>query len=410
MTAAMLRALLEALAADLAAELTTLPTATEAGRVFSTKNEAQLRAAVTALQALLAQVALPPDVGAPVPGAAPVPAMVPAMVAQQQSYFAEGTTIAQEAALAVSEAAVKDGKALLRIITPGWGSSGYYSPGVLERDAPAAFPRGTKMYWDHPAAGDTRPERSLRDLAAELTEDARWMGSGPEGPGVYSRARVFAQYQPAVEELAPHIGVSIRASAMMRPGEAEGRKGPLVDRLIPSPTNSVDFVTIPGRGGRIASLFEAARGRNDAQALEVDDVSAEELKAAQEALAASNAERDRALVGLAMVRAATVCAEAIAKVGLPDVSRARLVEALTANPPMKEGALDEAAMAEAATKAASEEKAYLASILGTGTVRGMGSGSAAEGGADAGPDMADSFQRLGLSESAAKTAAAGRRN
>jgi len=425
MNEALLRALTQALEAELAA---LPPTANEAGRVFSAKNEAQLRQAVQALQSLLAQVSLPPTApdmpgemapqppappqqmpvaAAPPPPPRPVPA---AFARQQQAAAAEyAETVAQESVVPLSEAAVKDGKSLIRIITPGWGTSGFYSPSVLERDSPGAFPRGTKMFWDHPTTEEAakRPERSLRDLAAELTEDARYLATGPEGPGVYSRARVFSAYQPAVEELAPHIGVSIRASALMRPGEADGKKGPIVERLIPSLTNSVDFVTIPGRGGRIASLFEAARGRNfeSTEGLDMGDEAA--IRAAQEATAKATQERDRALLALAMREARDVATETVAKAGLPTAAQTRLVEALAKDPAMKDGALDRETLVKAAEKAAADEKAYLSGILGTGTVRGMGSGSATEA---KGPDMTADFQRLGLSEAAAKTAASGRNN
>lgn len=402
-------AMLRAFAQALEAELASIATATEAGKVFSAKNEVVLRAAVQALQNLLAQVSAPPDATdgpPPPPQAQPQAVAVTVPAVQQQAIDGPAETIAQEAVVPLTEAAVKDGKSLIRIITPGWGSSGFYAPAVLERDAPAAWPAGTKMFWDHPTKeeAEKRPERSLRDLAAELTEDARWMPTGPEGPGVYSRARVFKTYQPAVEELAPHIGVSIRTSALMRQGEADGRKGAIVERLLPSPTNSVDFVTIPGRGGRIASLFEAARGRNTE---EDDAVSEEALRVAQEAATKAEQERDRALLALAMREARDVATEAAQKAALPTAAQTRLVEALAKDPPMKDGALDREALTTAAEKAAADEKAYLAGILGTGTIRGMGAGTPA--GAQA-PDMTADFQRLGLSESAAKTAAGGRGN
>ena len=71
--------------------------------------------------------------------------------------------------VALAERAVRnDGVVNLKLIQPGWGSSGYYSQSMLERDGPKAFTRGTHMFWDHPSSTDeaARPERSLRDLAA----------------------------------------------------------------------------------------------------------------------------------------------------------------------------------------------------------------------------------------------------
>ena len=157
------------------------------------------------------------------------------------------------------------------LITPGWGSSGYYSPQVLEaagRDH--VFPAGTHMYIDHPTATEDmdRPERSIRDLAAVLQEDATW---NTERQTLRSKARVFGPYQPLVAEMKDAIGVSIRAGGDIELGEAEGRKGRIVTKLVHG--TSADFVTHAGRGGKIAALIESTRtqlaeARNVGQHLE----------------------------------------------------------------------------------------------------------------------------------------------
>ena len=42
------------------------------------------------------------------------------------------------------------GKLLIQLITPGWGSSGYYSAEVLEQAAnDKVFAKGTQMHIDH---------------------------------------------------------------------------------------------------------------------------------------------------------------------------------------------------------------------------------------------------------------------
>lgn len=143
----------------------------------------------------------------------------------------------------------------VELITPGWGSSGYYSADVLESAGrERVFAAGTHMYIDHPSASENhdRPERSLRDLAAVLAEDATWNGTALRG-----KARVFAPYQPLVAEMKDDIGVSIRAGGEVEMGEAEGRRGRIVTQLVNA--TSVDFVTRAGRGGRIAQLLESAR-------------------------------------------------------------------------------------------------------------------------------------------------------
>jgi hypothetical protein len=173
----------------------------------------------------------------------------------------------------VREASSDSGGRVIEIdlITPGWGSSGYYSPQVLEAAGhDHVFPAGTHMYIDHPTATEDmdRPERSIRDLAAVLQEDATW---NAERQTLRSTALVFGPYQPLVAEMKDAIGVSIRAGGDIELGEAEGRKGRIVTKLIHG--TSADFVTRAGRGGKITALLESARtqlaeARNVGQHLE----------------------------------------------------------------------------------------------------------------------------------------------
>lgn len=142
----------------------------------------------------------------------------------------------------------------IQIITPGWGSSGYYSPDVLERAAEnRVIPAGTHMYFDHASDSERtdRPERSVRDIAAVLTEDATW-----DGTGLFANADILGPHAELIEALAPYIGVSISGSATDTSiGEAEGRTGPIIEDL--AHVASVDFVTRAGRGGAV--LLESAR-------------------------------------------------------------------------------------------------------------------------------------------------------
>jgi len=155
----------------------------------------------------------------------------------------------------------KAGTVDLKIISPGWGSSGYYSPDVLKEDGPRAFPKGTHMYFDHPTATEARerPERSLRDLAAVTETDPVYQENGPAGPGLYAKARVQPQFTGAIKALAEHIGVSIRAAGQFKEGEVDGRRGRVVTKIAESPTNSVDFVTKAGRGGQVLAIMESLR-------------------------------------------------------------------------------------------------------------------------------------------------------
>lgn len=357
----------------------------------------------------------------------------PVEVQRRTTYVPEPEVTATEADTAelagdimpLAEAAVReDGTIAVKVIQPGWGSSGYYSPEMLERDA-GVFRAGTKMYWNHQTAAEekARPEGDLRDLAAEFTSDAAWNAQGPDGPGIYAEAKPFGPYRAAIAELAPHIGVSIRALGKAKNGEAEGRKGPVIEQLVSA--KSVDFVTQAGAGGKVLELFEAARGRGPA--IEEDVMSEKELNEARAEIARlkeadaerakKDAERD---AELARMREANLLRDArefataqLAKVELPDVTRGRLAESLAKNPPVRDGALDREGFAAAITEAAKAEATYLAEATGGGRVRGMGAPApdAADTAARESAEKAlgDVFKGFGLSESALSAAVAGRR-
>lgn len=266
------------------------------------------------------------------------------------------------------ERAVRDDSTIpIKIIQPGWGTSGYYPPEVLARDGPKVFKAGTKMYWDHPTQTEEaeRPERSLRDLAAELVTDAEWNENGPAGPGLYAKAKVFKPFRDALDELAPHIGVSIRAMGTVENGEAEGRKGKLVTAL--TGAKSIDFVTVPGAGGKILELFEAARPETKEKEME------EKIKQ----LKKENAELREALLSK---EAAEIVSEALSKAELPDVTRQRLQESLVVEPPVTaDGKLDKAKLESTVQEAVKAEIAYLSEVVGSGAIRGMGSTQQSDG-------------------------------
>lgn len=149
------------------------------------------------------------------------------------------------------------GKLSVQVITPGWGSSGYYPAEVLEAAGTAkVFPAGTKMFLDHPTATESedRPARSVKDIAGVFTEDAHWNGSA-----LVAEVQAVGPYKDALVEMKDAIGVSIRAGATVDVGEAEGRSGLIVQEIHADTFNSVDFVTHAGRGGKILEVLESAR-------------------------------------------------------------------------------------------------------------------------------------------------------
>ena len=150
----------------------------------------------------------------------------------------------------------------LVIASPGWGSSGWYGPKVLENAATAkVFGKDLHLYMDHPSESEQhdRPERSVRDLVAVLDSDARW---DPQ-QGLMAEAKIFKPYRDLFrdEDFVKAIGVSLRAYADTTVGEAEGRKGTIITELLAA--ESIDFVTKAGRGGMVLSALESARTRVD---------------------------------------------------------------------------------------------------------------------------------------------------
>lgn len=133
------------------------------------------------------------------------------------------------------------------------GSSGFYPAEVLERDGSRAFPAGTHVYFDHPSDSEEldRPERSVRDIAGYLLDDATFE-EGPEGRGLFSRIQFTKDAKSLVSELKDVIGLSIRAAGQIE----ETPSGRIVRRI--SEGLSVDLVTRAGAGGRLVTMTESA--------------------------------------------------------------------------------------------------------------------------------------------------------
>jgi hypothetical protein len=158
------------------------------------------------------------------------------------------TIIRERTSAATAVEAGRDGRIKVALITPGQGSSGYYSESVLEAAASEkVWPKGTLMFLDHATESDAfqRPERSVREVGAFLTEDATW-----DGTSLSAEARLVGPYADTIREMAEVIGVSISAAGDLKEGQ--------ITKLYPNTMNSVDFVTYPGRGGSFA-LLESRR-------------------------------------------------------------------------------------------------------------------------------------------------------
>jgi hypothetical protein len=323
-----------------------------------------------------------------------------------------------ESAQTLETIVLKEAKAdyEIKLIAPGAGSTAYYPKEVLERDGPKVFKAGTHVYLNHPTAAEeaARPEGDVKNLAGVLSSNAVYHESHAKGPGLYARMKVFQDHAQTVEEKAPHVGMSIRASGVAESGKTrEGR--PVLKEL--TSAESVDVVTRAGAGGMI--LTESANAGNSQ---EVDMTEAEVTRLIESRTAAITAPlHARALRGDAMVEANRV----LFPLSLHEAAKQEIITRVLEKPeafPLTEGALDtkkfeELVMAEARRVAA------LLGVVAPATVRGLGIGAPVE----IDPKVAakeakrqrklleaeeegavDVFQRLGMPEDAAKIAAKGR--
>lgn len=175
------------------------------------------------------------------------------------------------------------GRLKVALLTPGWGSSGYYSADVCESAGTnRVFKAGTHMYINHPTATENyeRPVRDLTQLAAVLAEDAVW---NSDEQRLEAEVTTFSNWRKPIAEMAPHIGVSIRATADVEEGTADGREGTIVTNI--AEALSVDFVTKAGRGGKVLEVVEDAFGQGVlAASHSLEEASANDISTALYAL------------------------------------------------------------------------------------------------------------------------------
>lgn len=142
----------------------------------------------------------------------------------------------------------------VKVIESGWGSSGYYGADMLSKYGPEVFKAGTKVFMNHPSVNETsdRPERDIHQLAGKLVSDAVFT----EG-ALYADIKFYSHYAPIIKEMAGDVGLSIHALGQAYAGEADGRKGMIIESLVADPLTSVDVVTVAGAGGKFISLLES---------------------------------------------------------------------------------------------------------------------------------------------------------
>lgn len=168
----------------------------------------------------------------------------------------------------VQEAAGAKSDYEIKLISPGPGAMAEYPADVLRRDGPAAFPANTKIYLNHPfTEAEMKQSPGNRDVtrfAGVTTTPAQWKESHPQGPGLYARMKVFSDHAQALQEKAPHLGMSVilHGKQLMEGSKRVVRNGlPVLGSI--DVGESVDIVSKAGAGGLI--LSEAAKPGNSTQ-------------------------------------------------------------------------------------------------------------------------------------------------
>lgn len=340
----------------------------------------------------------------------------------------------------LSEKAVRDdGTARVKLISPGWGSSGYYSAEMLKRDGPKAFAKNLHMYVNHPTEEEdrNRPERDVRDLAGVIASEVTWEDAGTNntGEGLYADVKVFPTYKEFIDAAAPYIGVSIRASGTAVEGQAEGRHGLLVDSL--KEGFSVDYVTYPGRGGEILPLYESARSRivevkevtqtavvteTKDKAVEITQEEFDKLKESaanadklQQMLSETNTNVAKLRTDLVVSEARNIITTTLAGIEMSSIVREKLQKECARAIPLTESKeLDTDKLIERVKERATEELQYIEAVTGNvtgGRPTGITTPAPTELNAEeVDIDLVNAFSLFGLKENESKVAANGRYN
>jgi hypothetical protein len=266
-----------------------------------------------------------------------------------------------ESAMTLETIRVKEAKAdyEIRLISPGKGSSAFYPKEVLQRDGPKVFKAGTHVYLNHPTAAEeaSRPEGDVKNLAGVLSTAAEWKESHAQGPGLYARMKVFADHGQMVEEKAPHVGMSIRASGIAEAGRKHDGL-PILKEL--TSAESVDIVTKPGARGAI--FTEGARRTQPIEREAEIEMTATDVQKLIEA---------GVQAALLPTRARETATRLLEGVTLPPQAKTRIIERVCQG--INPADFDETKFSEAVAKEAAAEGRYLAEVTGSGRVLGMGS-------------------------------------
>ena len=295
----------------------------------------------------------------------------------------------------LTEATFDKGRATVIVIKAGFNATEdrYYPAEMLRRDY--GIFEGMKMYADHPTKeeDDARPERSIKDWVATLTEvkcDDKGTVTGIAEivePWLMSKLAALRE-----KGMLSEMGISINALGWATKGTIEGKDTLIVEKL--DACRSVDFVTEPGAGG-VVTLYESDRDQ-DIDLIELSTlkdkrpdlvkaieatVRAEVTKEVKKAM--ENEERikeleaeletktkelgdlkeavEKAEEEKVKAEAQATIKEAVDKAELPDAAKERLIERFK-----------DAETADGIEEAITSETDYISKLAEAGKVKGMG--------------------------------------
>lgn|GEM_PF-4349743 len=351
------------------------------------------------------------------PGGATIPAPV---ISDLSEGMEEGEI---ESLTRLSEAQALGGnKFRMSVLRTGWnvkldGSPGgkYYTRESIATVVPMI--EGAKSFADHPTDREERerPQRSVRELVGYWT-DAKQEADG-RATATLVLLESAAWLKPALvtaEELNSKgivfVGPSINGYGSARIGDAEGRRGKIVESV--KRLQSIDIVTEPGAGGTVDKLLEGAKPNKEDEPMDWTKITFEELKKHRpdllpkeeplketaalagegktvDQLVAEAVTKEVDKIKEAAMAPAKTAAEELTRtrikmqVGpmireqlkeskLPELTQDKLYRHLEARDFAKDGALDETALKEAVTAAVTEERDYLSKLTEAGKITGMG--------------------------------------
>ena len=186
-------------------------------------------------------------------------------------------------------------------LTEGQGSSGNWLRETIERDGPAALPKGSRCFVTHNRLENGEPDPFR--MWGVLAEDAWYDGYG----NLVGEIDILPSWIDRVEEVAPHTALSVY---LMGESDDEGN----ITKIFQDVQNGVDMVVHPGREGSslVEKLYESATAGSNGHP-GTRQVENKENKMDKETLEAALKPLADALTVLVAEKKATEAADAQAK-------------------------------------------------------------------------------------------------